>query len=103
MLGKDQQAQVFIFFKHFEREGQSIGGETFKMEKSIAQFLKVVLPVLNAGCIDVIEKGDHSIFVGVVVNTVVNKQPETRCDEATLWMLGLGEKVFLRGLIFATL
>ena len=73
------------------------------MEESIAQFLKVVLPVLNAGCIDVIEKGDHSIFVGVVVNAVVNKQPETRCDEATLWMLGLGEKVFLRGLIFATL
>ena len=43
------------------------------------------------------EKGDHSLFVGEVVDAGVTKQPEGRADDATLWLKDLGEKVFYGG------
>lgn len=47
--------------------------------------------------LDTIEKGDHSLFVGEVVNAGVSEQPEGRADDATLWLKDLGEKVFYGG------
>ena len=38
------------------------------------------------------EKGDHSLFVGEVIQAGVNQEPEGRADEATLWLSDLGEK-----------
>ena len=47
--------------------------------------------------VDTIEKGDHSIFVGKVVNAGVHKVPAGRPDDATLTLRDLGEKVFYGG------
>ena len=47
--------------------------------------------------VDTVEKGDHSLFVGEVVNAGVTQQPEGRADDATLWLKDLGEKVFYGG------
>ena len=44
-----------------------------------------------------VEMGDHSIFVGKVVDANVAKQPEGRADDATLWLKELGDKVFYGG------
>ena len=44
-----------------------------------------------------VENGDHSVFIGKVVNAVIQKQPEGRADAATLLMGDLGEKVFYGG------
>ena len=44
-----------------------------------------------------VEMGDHSIFVGKVVDAGVAKQPEGRADDATLWLKELGDKVFYGG------
>ena len=41
--------------------------------------------------------GDHSIFVGRVVDAGVSKQPEGRADDATLWLKELGDKIFYGG------
>ena len=44
-----------------------------------------------------VEMGDHSIFVGKVVDAGVAKAPEGRADDATLWLKDLGDKVFYGG------
>ena len=44
-----------------------------------------------------VEKGDHSVFVGEVVDAGVSKEPAGRADDATLWLKELGDKVFYGG------
>ena len=44
-----------------------------------------------------VEEGDHSIFVGKVVDAGVTQEPEGRADEATLLLKDLGEKTFYGG------
>ncbi len=41
--------------------------------------------------------GDHSIFVGKVVEVGLAKTIDGRPDDATLWMKDLGDKVFYGG------
>ena len=41
--------------------------------------------------------GDHSVFVGKVVEAGLTKAPEGRADDATLWLKDLGDKVFYGG------
>jgi len=47
--------------------------------------------------IDLIEAGDHFVFVGEVADAGVSQEPEGRADEATLWLKELGEKAFYGG------
>ena len=47
--------------------------------------------------VDSIERGDHSIFVGEVVEVALKKQPEGRADDATLWLKDLGPNIFYGG------
>ena len=44
-----------------------------------------------------VEEGDHSIFLGEVVDAGVNQEPEGRADDATLLLKDLGEKTFYGG------
>ena len=44
-----------------------------------------------------VERGDHSIFVGEVVEAGVAKAPAGRADDATLWLKDLGDNVFYGG------
>ena len=44
-----------------------------------------------------VEEGDHSIFLGEVVDAVVNQEPEGRADNATLLLKDLGEKTYYGG------
>ena len=44
-----------------------------------------------------VEMGDHSIFVGKVVEVGLAKSIDGRPDDATLWMRDLGDKVFYGG------
>ena len=46
---------------------------------------------------DSIERGDHAIMVGEVVNAGVVNSPDGRPDDATLWLKDLGEKTFYGG------
>ena len=41
--------------------------------------------------------GDHSIFVGRVIEVGLTKPPGGRADDATLWLKDRGEKVFYGG------
>lgn len=97
VLGKGQQSMAFAFFKPAEREGDTIGGEKFRAGELGAPLLDNAAASLECKLVDTVEKGDHSIFVGEVVQAAVGQAPEGRPDDATLWLKDLGEKTFYGG------
>jgi len=44
-----------------------------------------------------VERGDHSVFVGEVVEAGLAGPVEGRADDATLWLKELGPNVFYGG------
>ena len=98
VLTKDQQGMAFNFFKSHEREGNTIGGEAFEKGTTGAPLLLSTPAWFECKLTDTIERGDHSIFVGEVVEAGLRRDlGEGRVDEVTLWMKDLGEKVFYGG------
>jgi len=97
VLGKGQQGQAYAFFKPVERDGDTLGGEPCHTGTTGAPILESAPAFVESKLVDTIEKGDHSLFVGEVVNAGVTKQPEGRADDATLWLKDLGDKVFYGG------
>ena len=97
ILGKGQQSLAFTFFKPLEREGQTIGGEPFKAGETGSPVFENTPAFVECKLVETVEKGDHSVFIGEVVNAGVNKEPEGRADDAILWLKDLGENVFYGG------
>jgi flavin reductase (DIM6/NTAB) family NADH-FMN oxidoreductase RutF len=98
MLGKDQKAAAFTFFKPATREGDKISGEPVRKGPATNQPILVSAPAsVECKVVQIVEVGDHHIVIGEVVEANVAKQPEGRADDAILWMKDLGEKVFYGG------
>jgi flavin reductase (DIM6/NTAB) family NADH-FMN oxidoreductase RutF len=97
VLGKDQGAMAFTFFKPATREGQKISGEPFRWGTTGAPILEHAPAFVECRLVDSVERGDHSIFVGEVVEAGQAKAPEGRPDDATLWLKDLGPKIFYGG------
>jgi flavin reductase (DIM6/NTAB) family NADH-FMN oxidoreductase RutF len=97
VLGKGQQAMAFAFFKPAERQGQTISGEPFRPGATGAPILTNAPAFVECALEATVEKGDHSIFVGRVVEAGLVKPHEGRPDDATLWLKELGDKVFYGG------
>jgi flavin reductase (DIM6/NTAB) family NADH-FMN oxidoreductase RutF len=97
VLGKGQQALAYAFFKPAERQGQTISGEPFRAGATGAPILANAPAFLECTLETTVELGDHSVFVGRVVEAGVAKVPEGRADDATLWLKDLGDKVFYGG------
>ena len=97
MLGKGQQGLAFGFFKPATRDGNTVSGEPFHAGSSGAPILDNAIASVECQIVDIIEQGDHHIFVGEVVDANVATQPEGRADEAILEMKELGENVFYGG------
>ena len=97
VLGKGQQDQAFAFFKPVEREGDTIGGESFRTEKTQAPILDCAPAWIECTLSETVEKGDHSVFIGEVVGAGVAQEPAGRADDATLLLKDLGEKTFYGG------
>jgi flavin reductase (DIM6/NTAB) family NADH-FMN oxidoreductase RutF len=97
VLGKGQQAIAGTFFKPAERVGNTLGGEPFRAGATGAPILERLPAYVECRLVETIEKGDHSIFVGEVVDAGLASKPQGRPDDATLWLRDLGEKVFYGG------
>jgi len=97
VLGKGQQALAFAFFKSLEREGNTIGGEKFSSGKSGSPILANAAAFLECSVVDTLERGDHSIFVGEVVDAGVHREIAARPDGETLTLDDLGETTFYGG------
>jgi flavin reductase (DIM6/NTAB) family NADH-FMN oxidoreductase RutF len=97
VLGKDQGPMAFTFFKPAERQGDKISGEPFRSGTTGAPILANTPAFVECRLVGTVEKGDHSVFVGEVVEAGVAKAPAGRPDDATLWLKDLGEKIFYGG------
>ena len=97
VLSKAQQNAAFAFFKTVEADGNSIGGEDFTEGTTGAPIFKSVPAFVECNLVDTVERGDHSIFVGEVVDAGVSETPEGRLDSATLMLGDLGDKVYYGG------
>ena len=97
VLGKGQQAMAFAFFKPAALDGTTISGEPFRRGKTGAPVLANTPAFVDCKLVDTIERGDHTIMVGEVVDAGIARQPDGRPDDATLWLKDLGEKTFYGG------
>ena len=97
VLGKDQQGTAYAFFKPVEREANTIAGEAFRSGDSGAPILESCRAFIECKLVDTVEKGDHSVFVGEVVDAGVKDGPAGRPDGDTLVLSDLGDKVFYGG------
>jgi flavin reductase (DIM6/NTAB) family NADH-FMN oxidoreductase RutF len=97
VLGKGQQSLAFSFFKPLEREGDSIGGEAFTIGSSGSPILANAMAFIECTLVDTLERGDHSVFLGEVVESGVAREISGRPDAETLALGDLGDKVFYGG------
>ena len=97
MLGKGQQGLAFGFFKPATVEGDKVSGEPFHAGSTGAPILDNAIASVECQIVEIVEQGDHHIFIGEVVEANVTKQPEGRADEAILEMKELGDNVFYGG------
>ena len=97
VLGKGQQTLAYTFFKPADRQGSTISGESFRAGTTGSPILASTPAYVECRLVGTVEKGDHSVFVGEVVEAGVAKAPEGRADDATLWLKDLGDKVFYGG------
>jgi flavin reductase (DIM6/NTAB) family NADH-FMN oxidoreductase RutF len=97
ILGKDQGSSAFAFFKAVERDGDKINGHAFRSGSTGSPILENVPAYVECTLIDTIEKGDHSVFLGEVVDAGAADTPEGRPDDLTLTLKDLGDTVFYGG------
>lgn len=97
VLTKGQQDQAFAFFKPAEREGNTLAGEPFTSGETGSPILTNAKAFVECRLVDTVERGDHSLFVGEVVNAERTAEPTGRPDDETLILKDLGEKTFYGG------
>lgn len=97
MLGKGQQGTAFTFFKPAELSDGKLSGEEIALADNGAPILKSAPAAIECKVVEIVEQGDHHIFVGEVTGVHIAKAPESRPDEAILEMKELGGKVFYGG------
>jgi flavin reductase (DIM6/NTAB) family NADH-FMN oxidoreductase RutF len=97
ILGKGQQGLAFTFFKPAEVAGNKISGQEYKKGATGAPVLTGAPAYVECKIAEIVERGDHHIVIGEVVEASVAKPPAGRADDAVLWMRDLGEKVFYGG------
>ena len=97
ILGKDQSAAAYAFFKPAIVEDGKLSGEPFRNGSTGAPILESVPAAVECKLIDTVEVADHSVFIGEVIDAYVANEPKGRPDDETLTLRDLGEKVFYGG------
>lgn len=97
MLGKGQQGVAFAFFKPTQVADGKLSGEPYRGGSTGAPILTNAPAAVECKLVEVVERGDHHIFVGEVVDAHLAKPIDGRPDAAILEMKELGEKTFYGG------
>ena len=84
-------------FKPAERDGQTIGGESFGPGSTGVPVLENTPAFLEYKVVSFVEAGDHSLFVGEVMEAEVTEIPKGRADDVTLWLNKNLEKRYFMG------
>ncbi len=97
MLGKDQKALAFTFFRPADVSDGKISGQPFHKGATGAPILSEAPGAVECRVTSIVEQGDHHIVVGEVVEAHLHKPPAGRPDAAILEMKDLGDNVFYGG------
>lgn len=97
ILGKGQAALAYDFFKPTQLQGDRLNGHAFRAGVTGSPILEAVPAWVECRLVETVERGDHSLFVGELVEAGINAPFEGRPDEASLWLKELGPKVFYGG------
>lgn len=97
VLGKGQSEVAVNFFKSAERKGDTVGGEAFHAGTIGAPILDNCRAAIECELLEIVRRGDHSIFVGEVVGTEVMKWPAGRPDDQTLVLKDLEGDIYYGG------
>ncbi len=74
ILGEHQEAVSRLFAKHIDAEPGSLRGQGHKRGETGAPILSDCLAFMECRLVQVIDGGDHSIFLGEVVSESVNEE-----------------------------
>lgn len=97
VLGKEQAGLAFTFFKPAVREGNTLSGQPFQTGSTGAPLLESCPAYVECRLVGSLAQGDHSVFLGQVVDAGVRAEITGRPDQATLLLMDLGEKLFYGG------
>ncbi len=78
VIGKDQKDLAFNFFKSHQVQGNTIGGESFEIGKETGCPLLLNSPAWwECRVVGEVAKGDHTLFVGEVLEAGVRREDQT--------------------------
>jgi len=97
MLGKEQKALAFTFFRPVDVKDGKLSGQAYRQGTTGAPLLVDAPGAVECRVTGIVEQGDHHIVVGEVVEAHLNKPPAGRPDSAILEMKDLGDNVFYGG------
>jgi flavin reductase (DIM6/NTAB) family NADH-FMN oxidoreductase RutF len=96
-VGKSQQTMAVRFFKPVEVNGQVIGGYDFKVGSTGAPLLVDSPAYLECDVVGSQQVGDHTVFIGEVVDAFANIAEDVRPDESILVLSDLDGNIFYGG------
>ncbi len=85
---KDQQSLVSSFFKTKDQAHDSINGYSFKWSELENPILDDIPMILEVTIIEIVDKGDHPIFICEVVNTILRQDVDILTMTDTNWHYG---------------
>lgn len=98
VIAKGDNDVAFTFFKPAGVEGNTIGGQRFTLGTQVkAPVLERAPAHVECQVVDAVTRGDHTLFVGEVVEAHVKAPPPGRADDAICWLKDLGEKIYYGG------
>jgi flavin reductase (DIM6/NTAB) family NADH-FMN oxidoreductase RutF len=97
MLGKDQKALAFTFFRPADVTDGKLSGQAYRKGSTGAPILIDAPGALECKVTTIVEQGDHHIVVAEVIDAHLNKPFTGRPDAAILEMKDLGDNVFYGG------
>src|SRR5512143_1606798 len=80
MLGKDQKALAFTFFRPADVSDGKISGQAYRKGTTGAPLLDDAPGAVECKVTSIVEQGDHHIVVGEVIEAHLNKPPAGRPD-----------------------
>jgi flavin reductase (DIM6/NTAB) family NADH-FMN oxidoreductase RutF len=97
MLGKDQKALAFTFFRPADVKEGKLSGQAYRAGTTGAPILTEAPAAVECTVKTILAEGDHHIVIGEVIEAHLMKPPAGRPDAAILEMKDLGENVFYGG------
>jgi flavin reductase (DIM6/NTAB) family NADH-FMN oxidoreductase RutF len=88
VLSSDQKDIAQAFFMTVKPEGNQLGPVTFRDGTTGAPILNETPAFWECKVVDVVEQGDHHVFIGEVVEAGINGEGQTLLMRDTGWNYG---------------